>query len=427
MDQIRKWTFYLIILVAGFAMGIGTVGLFPQMWLKYGINGLLVHIAFLAVLTYLAILEAENVMKSGYYFTELYTKISQKPGMILAILTVNVIFLSYYTANTALSILVPVLGTGTVARLVAKLVMIILVGLIITRAKDKTFAIMAIGALILVFLVPLLTLLFKTQIASNAEYLNLAWNMLVAKKAISAEMIRAAADRALYGVGLGFGFYIMLGSFMNERFNARLIIGTGVFLQLILGILSTFAVIYAVTPSDPDLFIKYAGGGEEAAIELMGSFPKILSNHSFLLAVMGLTIFMAGLTSLLPTAEVGVQIIESTFRMGRSRAALYLLAAVAVVGVFDSPPSIADVLLKGVTTSLAVTAIFEAYPLISGTKKPKTAQLAVIGTAVLLFVLGFITQSYYDAKLGGAYYISIVLAIFVAALGFLGEGLLPGS
>ncbi|WP_237705086.1 hypothetical protein [Thermococcus zilligii] len=39
MDDVKKWTFYLIMLVAGFATGMGTIGLFPQMWLKHGITG----------------------------------------------------------------------------------------------------------------------------------------------------------------------------------------------------------------------------------------------------------------------------------------------------------------------------------------------------------------------------------------------------
>ena len=74
-----------MVLVAGFTTGIGTIGLFPQMWLKFGITGLALHIIFLAILTYLAILETEKVMKFGYYFTEIHTKVSRKPGMIMAI------------------------------------------------------------------------------------------------------------------------------------------------------------------------------------------------------------------------------------------------------------------------------------------------------------------------------------------------------
>lgn len=425
MDQIKKWTIYLMVLVAGFATGIGTIGLFPQMWLKYGITGLVLHVIFLTILTYLAILEAEKVMRSGYYFTEIYTKVSKKPGMIMAIFAVGIMFLSYYTANTGLVLLSPALGTGTVARLIAKLIMIALILVVITRAKEKTFTIMAIGAFILVILIPILVILFKTQVPKNAMYLGIARNMLTARNSLSLEMIRAAAERAIYGVGLGFGFYLMLGSFINERFNPKLIIGTGVLIQLVLGVLSTLAVIYAVTPYEPGEFLTYANGGEEQAIALMGDLPKILSGHPLLLVILGITIFMAGLTSLLPAAEIGVQITESMMKINRSKAALYFMAIVLVLGIVDSPPTIADMFLKAVTTSLMVTSIFEAYPIIAGREKPTTIQLAIFGVSVLIFIAGFLVQSYYDIKLGGVYYASLTLAVFIAALGVLGEMISP--
>ncbi len=425
MDQIKKWTLYLMVLVAGFATGIGTIGLFPQMWLKYGITGLALHAVFLAILTYLAILETEKVMRSGYYFTELYTKVSRKPGMILAIFAVGVMFLSYYTANTGLVLLSPVLGTGAVGRLIAKLIMIALTLVVITRAKEKTFTIMAIGAFILVILVPILVLLLKTQVPENAMFLSIAKNMLTARKPISLEMLRAAAERALYGVGLGFGFYLMLGSFINERFNPKLIIGTGVFIQFIIGLLSTLAVIYGVTPYRPEEFLIYANGGEEQAITLMGDLPEILSNHPMLLAFLGLTIFMAGLTSLLPAAEIGVQITESLMKFGRSKAALYFMGIVTVLGILDSPPSIADMFLKAVTTSLLLTSIFEAYPIVIGKEKPGPIDLAVLVISVTLFIAGFIAQVHHDIKLGGIYYASVVLALFIGLLGIMGEKIVP--
>lgn len=425
MDQIRKWTLYLMVLVAGFATGIGTLGLFPQMWLKYGITGLALHVVFLAVFTYLAILEAESVMRSGYYFTELYTKVSKKPGMIIAIFTVVVTFLSYYTANTGLALLSPVLGTGTLGRLIAKLLMIGVVLLVITRAKEKTFTIMAVGAFVLVILVPLLVILFKTQLPKTPMFLSTAETMLTARKPVSYEMVRAAAERAIYGVGLGFGFYIMLGSFMNERFNAKLIIGTGVLIQFIISVLSTFAVIYAVTPYDPGEFFIYASGGEEQAIRLMGDLPDLLSGHPFILAILGLTVFMAGLTSLLPVSEIGVQIMESIAKVGRTKSALYLMGVVAVIGILDSPPSMADMLLKAVTTAILATAVFEAYPVIAGREKPTRIQLAVFVLSAIIFAIGFLIQSYHDIKLGGVYYVSLVLAVFIALLGFFGDRLLP--
>ncbi len=221
MEEIKKWTVYMIFLVAGFATGVGTLGLFPQFWLEYGLTGgLIVHVLFLALFAYVAILETETVMKSGYYFVELYHKLIQRRAMIVAILTIVILFLSYYTANTMLSLLAPFVGTGTVGRLIAKLLMFALIFLVLTRAKEKSFAIMAVGSLFLVVAVIVTAIAFKVQIPpENATFLGMAKHMLVARTSPSLDMIRDAALRAGYGVGLGFAFYLMIGSFLNERFN----------------------------------------------------------------------------------------------------------------------------------------------------------------------------------------------------------------
>ncbi len=84
---------------------------------------------------------------------------------------------------------------------------------------------------------------------------------------LSLSLIRAAAERALYGVGLGFGFYIMLGSFINERFNAKTIIGgVGILMQVMVSLLATLTIIYAIAPSSPERLFFYAYGGEKKTL-----------------------------------------------------------------------------------------------------------------------------------------------------------------
>lgn len=314
MDQTQKWTMYLIFLVAGFATGIGSLGLFPQFWLHYGLTGLVVHLGFLLVFTLVAIFETERVMKSGYYFVELYRKVLQRPAMILAIAVTIIAFLSYYTANVMLILLGPYVGTETIGRLVAKIIMLALIFVIITRAKEKTFTIMSLGSLFFIAVAIITAILFKVKIPPTAAFLATARHMAYSWQPLSLSLIRAAAERALYGVGLGFGFYIMLGSFINERFNAKTIIGVGILMQVVVSLLATLTIIYAIAPSSPERLFFYAYGGEEDALQLIKDLPDILSGYSYLLILIGLSIFFAGLTSILPTAEVGVQIIASVFK-----------------------------------------------------------------------------------------------------------------
>ena len=429
MDEIRKWTLYLMFLVAGFATGIGTIGLFPQFWMEYGLTGLIVHLLFLAVFTYVAITEAEKVIKSGYYFVELYNKVLRKPAMMLAILAMVIVFLSYYTANTMLILLAPIVGTGTVGRLIAKVIMIAIVFLVLTRAKEKTFTIMASGSMILVISVIVTTIAFVSKIPPTAAFLGMAKHMIVGRPPITANLIAAAIERALYGVGLGFAFYLMLGSFMNERFNSKLIIGAGVIIQVIIGILSTITIVYAIAPSTPGELLKYVYGGEEGAIQLMGQLPTILADYRGLLVLIAISIFLAGVTSILPTAEVGLQIIEFNMRVGRNRAALYLIGAVLLIGIPDSVPSLAEALLLGISTAVFFTAIFEYLPVISErvgkiAKTPVTVSQRVVGAILLAALIPMGLYSLYTTvKAGNVNWIGALLAVVIITFGIFGNGI----
>ncbi|WP_237705085.1 sodium-dependent transporter [Thermococcus zilligii] len=334
-------------------------------------------------------------------------------------------FLSYYTGNVGLSLLSPFLGTGTIARLVAKVILIAIIFVVISRAKEKTFTIMALGSLFLVLIIPALAILSMSQIPKNAEAISSAWRMLLSSHPITFSLLREATDRAIYAVGLGFGFYIMLGSFLNERFNPKVIIGTGVFIQFILGILSTIAIIYIAAPTDPSAFNEYVAGGEEAAIALLGKLPDMLANHTLVLYAIGLAVFMAGLTSILPNSEVALQILQYLLKTGRNRAAVYLTGLVLLVGVLDSPPSVADMMLRAVSTALFVTAIFEMYPIISRKEGMTPVQLGVVLISGALFIVGFLIQLGHDINLGGIYYASALLALIVVLAGLFGEALMP--
>lgn len=424
MDQVKKWTLYLMFLVAGFATGIGTLGLFPQFWLQYGITGMAVHVAFLALFTYVAILEAEVVMNSGYYFVELYRKVARRPAMIVTILAAVVLFISYYAANVMLSILSPVVGTGTVGRLIAKLLMLAIVFLILTRAKEKTFAIMAVGSLVFVVSVVITAIAFKTQIPENATFLGLAKHMLITTTPITLDLIRDAAMRAIYGVGLGFAFYLMLGSFLNERFNPRIIIGTGILIQLLVSLLSTVIVVYAIAPTTPERLLSYVYGGDEGAIALMADLPNILSGYPILLGLIAISLFFAGVTSLLPTAEVGLQITESLLKIGRNRAAAYIIGAAAIIGVLDSVPAVADMALKTVTATTFFTAVYELYPVMTSREKPSLRAI-LGGIAIVMFLIGGVYAVVTDFRAGGLYIASGLLAVALVVFGVLGDRIVP--
>ena len=252
----------------------------------------------------------------------------------------------------------------------------------------------------------------------------MAKHMLVARVPPSLEMVRDAALRAAYGVGLGFAFYLMLGSFLNERFNVRLIVGTGILIQLLISVLSTIIVVYAIAPTTPERLLSYVYSGEEGAIALMGDLPEILSDYPGLLVLIAVSVFFAGITSLLPTAEVGLQITESMLRVSRNKAAVYVIGAAAILGVLDSPPSIADMVLKATTVAIFFTSIYELYPVIIR-EREKPLKVVIAGVSIALFLIGGFEALISTFRWGGVYVLSGILAIILVLFGLFGEKVLP--
>lgn len=411
----KKWTLYLTLLVAGYATGIGTFGLFPQFWLKYGTTGLGVYLLFTAILGILAIIEAETIQKSGYHFTELYTKLTPNRGMLIAAFVILVLFLSYYTANVGLTLLGPFIGTETTGRIIAKVIIIGLAFLIISRAREKTFLIMAWGGVAFVVLTLILGIIFRTTISPDNAYLQMAYGMLYGSHGITPTLIKDAATRAMYGVGLGLMFYLMLGSFLGKNFNAKVIVGGGILIQVLVGILATYAIIYGASQAAPGLLLNYVSGGEEAAIEFMGNLVNYLTSTQVLL--LGLGLFLAGLTSILPTFEVALQMTAPLIGVGRNKGAQYVAGIALLVGLFNSVPLVADVCLQGVNVAIFAIAAFEAIPIAYKLKSatPVERLFAFFGLAV--FVALGVEALVETAKLGGVYWGSVVIALIVLLIG----------
>ncbi|ALM74228.1 sodium-dependent transporter [Thermococcus barophilus] len=418
MEERAKWTIYLTFLVAGFATGIGTMGLFPQFWLQYGITGLTVYLIFTLFFTYLAILEAELTQKTAYHFVELYTKLTRTSGMIIAILLAIMVFLSYYTVNTALILLSPFLGTGALGRLIAKLILLAVTFIIITRAKEKTFLIMAGGSALFVIFAVITAIAFKTKIPAENFYLDLVKGMIFARQPLSLALLRDAAIRALYGVGLGFAFYLMIGSFMGRNFNSKVIIGTGVAIQVFIGIIATFTVIYSVAPGTPGLLLTYATGGEEGSIKFMEALPHVLANYQILLLMIAMSLFFAGLTSIVPTAEIGLQITQMLTGLSREKAATYFISFVVLLGIIDSYPPVADMMLQAINVFIFIGAIFEIYPILTklrGQKSPIEHAIATVGAVVFALLGIYVMIS--EIRIGGYRVVSTVIAIVLLIIG----------
>ncbi|WP_367883548.1 sodium-dependent transporter [Thermococcus peptonophilus] len=147
--------------------------------------------------------------------------------------------------------------------------------------------------------------------------------------------------------------------------------------------------------------------------------------------MIALSIFFAGLTSILPTAEVGVQIISSMFNVSRTKAAMYLIATSLLLGIPDSVPSIADMMLRAVSITIFFTGIFELYPVISSkvlkilNSKLSPLEMGIVVVAITFFIIEGLYSMYSAAKQGHLYLLSPpAIAIAIILFGLLADKIL---
>jgi NSS family neurotransmitter:Na+ symporter len=84
-------------MVAAFMVGLGNVWKFPSMIIEYGLSGLAVYIAAVAVLTGMLAAAVETTKKKGYEIMEYFSREYGKPAFALLFLVFDVLLIGYYS------------------------------------------------------------------------------------------------------------------------------------------------------------------------------------------------------------------------------------------------------------------------------------------------------------------------------------------
>jgi len=352
MDVKEKWTIYLILLVAGFTTGIGSLLNVPVYWLQYGATWMFLYLVFLALFMYIAIREVEWVRNLGYNFGDVYRKILKRPELMFVILAVIILLLStepVYMILIPLSIIRWTYPTPF-SKLMSKLLVIGLMFLVLRMGRKKTLEISAITSLILGIILILLATGHLGAFYLKRPY---QWHMM------TVSMIVTAFRRALYGSGLGFAFYLLMGNIIDEKFNGKFVVGTGIVVHVLMVVLFSciafFALFYRILIFNPNTHIT-SGHLIYALHGGLGPLASLLASFSILLA---------GITFILPAAEAGVQILKSSFGMDRDKAIMYLAGASLIAGVLDISVSVENLLWKVFIALIISAALCEFYPVIA--------------------------------------------------------------
>ncbi|AFL94473.1 hypothetical protein CL1_0261 [Thermococcus cleftensis] len=424
----RKISFLMAFLITGYILGIWNFLVLPKYYITFGLKGFLISLVPMLVAMFLIYSEAESTKKTRYLIYELFFKIARTPALIFTLLMFLMIMLgvtTYYSAyGIALlagvgSIYVPVIAVGTVLLSVFLLVM----------AKGRTLEFISIISILFVLFAIVSAVLIRGQALDTVTDPQAVQYMERAVSAITSLDLPLTTKGILFMIvsvfisfGLGTGVYYVIGSFTPEELDLKKVLAAVFVLQIILSFAAAFTVAYSIgaayqaygeafqnpdIPADESmkLFLKfndlkdYATNSEKSpmdSIEVFYSIPEILRgnvpNDTTLIALLMLSLYLAGLTTIIVLIEMGSQMLSEVMQLGRGQS----LGFVALLGaIIAGSMVIGDIRTMFVVVPFAVAALIaavEGYPLLSSELTHNKAIIAAV--MVVLFVSGMAVLYY---------------------------------
>lgn len=424
----RKISFLMAFLITGYILGIWNFLVLPKYYITFGLKGFLISLVPILIAMFLIYSEAESTKKTRYLIYELFFKIARTPALMFTLLMFLMIMLGITTYYSAYSL---IFMAGVGSKYIPAFVVgtILLAVVLLMLAKGKTLEFISVVSILFVLFAISAAFLIRGQAVSSVTSSQAVQYMENAVSSITSFDLPLTAKGVLYlvvstfiSLGLGAGVYYVIGSFTPEELDLRKVLAGVVVLQIILSFAAAFTVAYSLgaayegfqkayqNPNIPaeesmKLFMKfndlkdYATNSEKSpmdSIEVFYSIPEILKgnvpNDTSLIALLMLSLYLAGLTTIIVLIEMGSQILSEVMQFGRGQS----LGFVALVGmVIAGAMIIADIRTMFVVVPFAVGALVaavEAYPLLSSELTHNKAVAA--GIMLLLIATGLVTLYY---------------------------------
>ncbi|CAD5243950.1 sodium-dependent transporter [Thermococcus camini] len=425
----RKISFLMAFLIAGYVLGIWNFLVLPKYYITFGLKGFLISLIPMLVAMFLIYSEAESTKKTRYLIYELFFKISRTPALIFSLMMFLMIMLgvtTYYSSyGLALifgmgSMYIPILALGTILLSVLMLVM----------AKGRTLEFISVISILFVLFALASAFMIRNQALSMVTAPQAAQYMEGAVSSITSFDLPLTMRGVLFMVvsvfisfGLGAGVYYVLGSFTPEELDLRKVLAAVFVLQIILSLAAAFTVAYSLgaayqaygeafqnpnIPADESmkLFMKfndlkdYTTNSEKSpmdSIEVFYSIPVVLRgnvpNDTTLIALLMLSLYLAGLTTIIILIEMGSQMLSEVMQLGRNQS----LGFVGIIGMIVAGAMVVgDVRTMFVVVPFAVAALMavvESYPLLSS---ELTHNKAVVSAVMLLLFVSGLAALYYS-------------------------------
>ncbi|NJE30900.1 hypothetical protein E3E38_07575 [Thermococcus sp. 18S1] len=424
----RKISFLMAFLIAGYVLGIWNFLVLPKYYITFGLKGFLISLLPMLVAMFLIYSEAESTKKTRYLIYELFFKIARTPALIFSLMMFLMIMLgvtTYYSSYGLALIFgvsskyIPILAVGTILLSVLMLIM----------AKGRTLEFISVVSILFVLFTLASAFLIRNQALSMVtapqavQYMNGAVSSITSfDLSLTTRGVLFMIVSVFISLGLGAGVYYVLGSFTPEELDLRKVLAAVFVLQIILSFAAAFTVAYSLgaayqaygeafqnpnIPADESmkLFMKfndlkdYATNSEKSpmdSIEVFYSIPAVLRgnvpNDTTLIALLMLSLYLAGLTTIIILIEMGSQMLSEVMQLGRNQS----LGFVGLIGMIVAGAMVVgDVRTMFVVVPFAVAALMaavESYPLLSSELTHNKAVVSAM--MLLLFVSGLATLYY---------------------------------
>jgi NSS family neurotransmitter:Na+ symporter len=220
----RLGTLYLTIMVTAFMVGLGNVWKFPSMIIEYGMGGLAVYVIAVVVLAGMLAAAVETTKEKGYEITEYFSREYREPAFALLFLVFDVLLIGYYSIVSGLtisSIILPEVPHSMAWNIGMAFLFIFIMLIILITGKKRTLDFMVVSFVLFLIAISVVIWYMYQSIGSNALYETMQ-NILV-WKGLNLKMALDMASQAAYSLGVGMGFYLLLGAILPRKSS-----GTGI-------------------------------------------------------------------------------------------------------------------------------------------------------------------------------------------------------
>lgn len=425
----------MAVLIVGYMLGIWNFLVVPHYLITLGLKGFLVSLVPIALSMGLIYLEMESTKRSRYRIYEFLTKAARKPGIAITLLMFLVIMVginAYYSGHALNSLF----GLGRAYSAILGILTLLLVGILLLMAKGRTLDFMATVS-VLFILFALAAFFLMRGAASSAitnrqslHYLEAAKSSLLSLGGtLTITSIGQLFIATVVVFGMGVGLYYVLGSFMPEEIDVKKILAVVLVLEIALSFMASFIVVYSLGFAHQSFKESFFGGASATqslelyrhfnqlrtyttnssmsvitSIETVYFIPTILKKGGMegagrIAWLLMLSIYFAGLTTLIPLMEIGSQIGAEMLQLGR-RNSIFLIVVLGALmtGIMYLAPVRIVLLAVPLGVALIIAAV-EALPLLSEKKVLGKWPKVFATIAVVTFLVMGLAVVYREARI----------------------------